>query len=343
VSVARSFDWNVTSEGHPGARDEYRDSFDGLYEIDELNLGARGVFFNRTRMTLFSAGVVGHGRSNSQVLRRSAPQARRAGYDALSLVLANAPMRGRAQERSYACAAGSIIAIDLSRPSEAQWRDVDLVNLVVPREFVPAGLANADLHGLTLAPDGPMTRLIANHLRSLSEVAAGLSDDEGRAAIEAGLLLVEIALGRTRTVRPDQRAALYRTVRERAARFLRPRLRDPHLTADRIARACAVSRATLYRAFEEEAGLMRYIQRRRLDLAHEALARRTDGSPSIADIAHDHGFASPAHFSRAFRERFGVSPSEIPPYDGAVGASTRTSRIALKEVVHWLRTAPREP
>ena len=341
MNVVRSFDWHVTSENHPGARDAYRDSFAGLHEIDQLKLGPGGLFFNHTRMTMFNSGVIGHGRSNTQILRRPAPQVRRAGYDALSLVLANSPMTGRAGERSYSCAPGSIISVDLSRPSESHWTDLDLVNLVIPRELVPAGLANADLHGIALSPDSAMARLIGNHMRSLSEVACHLSEEQGRAAIEAAVMLVEIGLGGQPTVGPDHRAALYRTVRERASRYLEPRLRDPGLTADRIARACAVSRATLYRAFEKEAGLMRYVQRRRLELSREALARRAPGA-SVADIAHDHGFASPAHFSRAFRDQFGFSPSDVPPLDRRSGAPRRSRGIALGEVVDWLRRSAAE-
>jgi AraC-like DNA-binding protein len=32
---------------------------------------------------------------------------------------------------------------------------------------------------------------------------------------------------------------------------------------------------------------------------------------SVSTIAYRTGFSHPAHFSRAFRRRFGVSPSEI--------------------------------
>ena len=340
MSVPRSFNWNVTSESDPGARDQYRDSFDGLYEIDKLDLGERGVFFNRTRMTLFSAGVIGHGRSNTQILRRSAVQARRAGYDAFSLVLANSEMTGSAGERTFACSPGSILAVDLSRPSQSHWQDLDLVNLVIPRELLPKRLARTDFHGMSLPPGSPAARLIANHMRSLSGMAPELSDEEGRAAVEAALVLVEISLGGSTTPIGDHAAALYRTVRDRASRFIEPRLLDPALSADQIAQACAVSRATLYRAFEEESGLRRYIQRRRLTLARAALARRMSGLPSIADIAHDHGFSSPTHFSRAFRELFGVSPSEIAPADHRNRTTHLEGAIGLGAVVDWLGSDP---
>lgn len=337
MTAPHSFAWDVTSESDPGARDAYRDSFDGLYEVDELDLGPRRVFFNRTRMTLFNGGAIGQGRSNSQTLRRPASKVRRAGYEAVSVVVANGPMSGSAGDRSFACTSGSVMFLDLGKPSQSRWQDLDLVNLVVPREHLPRPLANADIHGLTLTAESPAARLIANHMRTLCELAPELSDAEGGAAIGAALTIAQVALGGSPTADSDQRAAVYRTVRDRAARYLEMRLLDPGLDVARIARACAVSRTTLYRAFEEEAGLKRYIQCRRLDRARDALGRRVAGRPSVADIAHDHGFSSPSHFSRAFRERFGLSPSDVPAGSRHAHDANRTDIIGLGAVVDWLR------
>lgn len=56
-----------------------------------------------------------------------------------------------------------------------------------------------------------------------------------------------------------------------------------------------------------EAPVGEYIRRRRLSLAAQALQNSRE---KVIDIALRHGYDSPAAFSRAFRQEFGVSPSE---------------------------------
>lgn len=61
----------------------------------------------------------------------------------------------------------------------------------------------------------------------------------------------------------------------------------------------------LFRRFARQTYL-EYLKEQRLGLARTLL---TDASTmSIAEIAHEAGFATAAHFSRSFRERFGTSP-----------------------------------
>jgi AraC-like DNA-binding protein len=71
-----------------------------------------------------------------------------------------------------------------------------------------------------------------------------------------------------------------------------------------------ISRATLYRLFEDEGGVAAYILSRRLDRCRAILGASTGRDPSISELAFNHGFVSVAHFSRAFRRRFGIAPRD---------------------------------
>jgi AraC-like DNA-binding protein len=103
---------------------------------------------------------------------------------------------------------------------------------------------------------------------------------------------------------------------ERVRRAVRRYLRSPALGPDFLCRAVGTSRSQLYRLMEAEGGVSRYIQRQRLLESHAILCDPAN-SKSIAVIAEEFCFADASGFSRAFRQEFGLSPSEARASAGA--------------------------
>ena len=91
--------------------------------------------------------------------------------------------------------------------------------------------------------------------------------------------------------------------------FIESNLSGP-LTLNAVAEQSGVSPYHLARVFAETTGhpVMRYVWRRRLSRAAQALAYET---ASVLTIALDAGYASPAAFTRAFRAEYGLSPSQL--------------------------------
>lgn len=110
-----------------------------------------------------------------------------------------------------------------------------------------------------------------------------------------------------------QRTEPTTTMLRRAAKTLiGVHLNDRELTTAFVARTVGVSLRHLNRAFApENTTLSKYIHDQRLELAREELMGTAVTSPSIADIAAKWGFSSQAHFTRAFRSRFGMAPSQM--------------------------------
>ena len=102
------------------------------------------------------------------------------------------------------------------------------------------------------------------------------------------------------------------------------RLDEAGLTPATIAAHHHVSLRYLYRLFEAEgAGVCEWIRTRRLERCRQGLSDPSLRSTSTARIATRWGFGSPAHFSRVFRARYGVSPAAYR------GASQREEQDAL--------------
>ncbi len=89
------------------------------------------------------------------------------------------------------------------------------------------------------------------------------------------------------------------------------RLRDPGLVMGDVARDLGISVGHIHRLFRQEATTpAQYIWSRRLDMCSRDLVDPSRAGHSISEIAFSWGFNNAAHFSRSFRERFGVPPRE---------------------------------
>lgn len=89
------------------------------------------------------------------------------------------------------------------------------------------------------------------------------------------------------------------------------RLTDPTLGIADVARELGISVAHIHRLFQHEATTpAQYIWSRRLEACARDLRDPRQAQRSISDVAYGWGFNDAAHFSRAFKERFGCSPRE---------------------------------
>lgn len=71
-----------------------------------------------------------------------------------------------------------------------------------------------------------------------------------------------------------------------------------------------MSRNALYAVFNEHGDVQAYSGERRLQRCYETINADDRAAESIGAIAFSLGFRSEAHFSRAFKKRFGVGPRD---------------------------------
>jgi AraC family transcriptional regulator len=116
---------------------------------------------------------------------------------------------------------------------------------------------------------------------------------------------------------------------ERALWFIEHKFGEG-ITLDSIAENAGVTRFHLVRIFGEATGLsvMRYVRARRLSEAARSLA---DGAADILAVALDAGYQSHEAFTRAFRERFGVTPEHVR-------ATRRLDNLQLVEPIRMDKT-----
>ena len=339
MSSPRSVSWDVSIDTVPDAFERYLVGMADWYEVSGVSEADRLAFFNRSRSTMTMAGAIGFGACVRQTLSRGPATLRRSDIDGLNLLINDAAIVGDADGREVRAEPGAIQLRDMTRLAASRLDRVEVTTLVIPRVAAPPSLLSREAHGVVIPPHAPGARLMRNHMFGLEQAASDLSDHEVEAAVQ-GLLLIAVrvmGLDGPQATEPVA-AALHRTVRQVVGSHVERRLQEGPLVpeSDELARFAGVSRATLYRAFDIEGGVARYVQTRRLHHARTALARRQDGVPTVADIGYRYGFASPTHFSRQFRRHFGYSPSDIEPASGPTGVTLSNGPIRHDLLIDWL-------
>jgi len=153
----------------------------------------------------------------------------------------------------------------------------------------------------------PGTRILRSMLLGLLESAPFFHDEQSAVAL-AGTVQLMGALQPPCGFRPT--ATNWRA--RAALALIESDLSDPTLTANRIARAQAISRRRLDEILLDTIGcsLSAHIWLRRLAQAASDLRDPRLTGRTVTQIAFGAGFASTAHFTRAFKRRYGCSPRD---------------------------------
>jgi AraC-like DNA-binding protein len=181
----------------------------------------------------------------------------------------------------------------------------------VPRASLDARRQAGRVTALRVPAASAPGRLAFPYLRTLAGPpwpAAG--EAPGPAFIDVALDLVAGAL-RAAAGHRDHLPAHGARIRELKATAL-ARLGDPDLSPESLARASYVSARQLHRLFAREGlSFAAWVREQRLRRCRDDLADPRLGHLAISEIAGRWGYRSPAHFTRAFSARFGVTPREL--------------------------------
>lgn len=185
------------------------------------------------------------------------------------------------------------------------------VTAVVSRALLPLPGRTLDrLVAARLPGAEGMGALLAHHLQHITR------HPEQYAAVEAPRLagvtldLISSLLAR----QLDAEAALPVDVRQQALltevrAFVDRHLGDASLTPQAVADAHHISLRSLHRLFSgEDETVARFIRRRRLERCRRDLADPRLRNRAVQAIGWRWGFTDKAHFSRAFRDAYGMSP-----------------------------------
>lgn len=215
--------------------------------------------------------------------------------------------------RAAALKPGEMLLYDATQPHRIRCSgDFSKLIFAIPRAMLQARFSRPDLCtavGLTQQHSAAM--VAADFLKSWSARLPQLSESAVDTLCETSLDLLALALAE---IRPDaiKSSRVQAVTLLEIKRHVEQRLADPTLNAASIAQAVGLSSRYINALFEQEQqSLMRYVLQRRLARCHQAIAQRQATGLTISQIAFRWGFNDLSHFSRAFKQRYGVSPREL--------------------------------
>lgn len=179
--------------------------------------------------------------------------------------------------------------------------------LLVPATRFEAALRKPLNHDRVHLPGrSALGALTPKFMAALCENFDDLRDREAEIAIEMALDLVGLSLDGIGEEESSSRTTLY----DRILRYIDRRLEDSQLTPGEIADAHGISRRYLHLIFAQHGQTVSgWIRERRLLHCRDEL-ERMGRKLSMTEIAHRYGYCDSAHFSRSFKQRFGVPPRQ---------------------------------
>jgi len=304
-----TFSFNAGDYPEPVRFSLWREVMAATHEVTLPNDDAPPFTAN---VTIWRLGhlLLSHGDFASQVFTRTPGAIRRDHIDHYGLFIqAEGTRRCRTNETELVLGPGDALVFDLAQPMTSLTTDGSSGTLYLQRDLVDAVIPGfSRLHGTVLRDAA--ASLLARHIYTMGEVLPQVSPDTmihlANATREMALAcLLDHAEGNPEI--PEPLAGLARRMVEN---YIDANLGDLELGVASICAALAISRTSLYRLFEPDAGIAGYIKERRLRRIRGILVAGVDDR-ALAEIAADFGFKTGAHFSREFRAAFGHPPGEL--------------------------------
>ncbi|MCJ2081135.1 helix-turn-helix domain-containing protein [Methylobacterium sp. J-090] len=206
---------------------------------------------------------------------------------------------------------GDIVIMDVRSLELALCENNQNIHLSVPRHSIEKMLGNAkSFTALTLEAAQASTRLVNSFFAELLLVQNRLSPDAAARMGSIGIDLIVAGLA-DRLAREAPKPLHGTLVVQRAKAYIEANISDGTLDPPHLAAAMGVSLRRLQELFHEQGRhISAWIWERRLETAARCLADPKSRHVQIANLAYDCGFSSQSHFSRRFKDRFGMTPRD---------------------------------
>lgn len=216
--------------------------------------------------------------------------------------------------RHAVCGPQSLTLMDIAKPLEAaQHGPVDLLSVIIPRDFLRAYIPHVELACTNPIPaTSGGAAVLRDLVKSSWRESRGMGSHETLVMPQVfASMIYSVFVGANDRELSAGRSVKLTLFRDLIQHVIDHELRNPELGPVLIAERLNISKSYLFViARKLNTSIQQWIIDRRLDACRAALQDPVCSSRTITDVAFSWGFKDAAHFSRRFSQRFGVSPKE---------------------------------
>lgn len=208
---------------------------------------------------------------------------------------------------------GDFALCDTARQFDVSFVDPHRILVVcIPEKELTRRLPHVEnVMCIPMANESGINGVVANLIDKFWELCDHNLDQDMKDRISANFLdLLATAYADTHKLAVAE-TSLTASRRLMIKEFIEQNLVNDRLSPSIIARRFGYTTSYIHQLFKgENESISHYIIRRRVEEASKTLANRSFNCKSIGEIAYSWGFNSLTHFGRAFKLRFGCTPTE---------------------------------
>lgn len=157
----------------------------------------------------------------------------------------------------------------------------------------------------------PMAHIARQHVRSIA-LTFGNMGPPNELSLASNLIDAISLVVSSETQGPGGDSHSHYRIRRRIMDYTRQNIQNPNLSPKVIAEANGISISYLYKLFQSSGTTVgECILAQRLQAAYELVSTSARTKITVSEAAYSVGFRNLSHFSRVFREKYRISPSEI--------------------------------
>ncbi|MDF1731471.1 MAG: helix-turn-helix domain-containing protein [Minwuia sp.] len=291
----------------------WKESIAVIFDVDAPRSALQDGFEARIHATMLGPMMLARCQTRAQMFTRGAGRISQDGLDHYMIqFFETGAQRIVAGSLEIDHPAATMLVYDLAREMHATTDTFSNLSLIIPRELLSERLiAPDDQHMRHFTRQQPTVAILWDFLRGAMSHAGKMSLSEAENLGAAALTLVAACLNaeHDENLPQEQLRNLGRMTAVR--RLIQTHLAEPDLTPEWLAAEAGMSRTVLYRMFEPMGGITGYIREARMRRALQQLLSPQHQHRSLLEIALMHGYGSDTAFGRAFKKRFGITPSEV--------------------------------
>lgn len=287
----------------------WRAWFDPVFDVILPSDDSKAGFQAEAQLCAFGPAMLSTVKAPRLHVRRGERNLRRDAVDHWNIVVGNTETRLIRPGARTRIPARTPFVVSLGEAMESEREADTRMQLYLPRDSFPLLAPILDrARGIPI--QGAIGQLLSDYLKLLERSLPELPEAELPRLANPIQAMIAACVAPTVATLETASGQVDLTRLEQIRQTVRRRLGSATLNAATLCRDVGISRSQLYRLLEGEGGVIRYIQRLRLQASYAALSNPQE-MRSVARIAEAYGFYDHSTFSRAFRRDFGITPTEL--------------------------------